>query len=92
MCLSGKKVPHSLYPGNSPWLAGALRLPPLTAHSAWRVVLSNQVNLNLYSLLPHSSTLILAMYPSAARRSLASLIPPKIATPGAVVSSLSPVP
>lgn len=29
------------------------------------------------------------MFPSAARRSLASLIPPKIATPNAVVSRLS---
>lgn len=31
------------------------------------------------------------MFPSAARRSLGSLIPPKIATPGAVVSPPSPI-
>jgi hypothetical protein len=32
---------------------------------------------------------IAAMFPSTARRSLASLIPPKIATPNAVVSQIS---
>lgn len=102
-CLIRKKVPHSLDTGNSPWLMDSPWLADWLAHPGCSpsdclrsLAGSESVGGDINQLILHISPYLTptpknssAMYPSAARRSLASLIPPKIATPNAVVSQPS---